>query len=68
LADGYLTIDTYKQVINNNLSGRTKRLELDSLAIFEEIKKYDYKDGERLRNIALKEHNIEKQVQKYLKL
>jgi glycosyltransferase involved in cell wall biosynthesis len=68
LADGYLDLKAYQQAINNNLSGRTKKLGLDSLGIFEEIKKYDYKDGERLRNLALKEHNIEIQVQKYLNL
>jgi len=65
-ADGYLSEKNIDLAILNNCSGRYFKKELDTNAIINELKKYNPKDASFLRNYALKNLNIKKQVETYL--
>ncbi|MEL0643540.1 UDP-glycosyltransferase [Olleya sp. Ti.3.14] len=65
-ADGYLKPDMVDLCVKNNCSGRyfKKQFEVEDLVL--ELKKYNSNDGQKLRDIALENFNINYQVDKYL--
>lgn len=65
-ADGYIDASNIKESIKNNCSGRRFKKEFDPKELIAEIKKYNPKDGEFLRGWAEENHDIKKQVDKYL--
>jgi glycosyltransferase involved in cell wall biosynthesis len=69
LMDGLITIDNVDKFIKNNCSGRFSAREIkDENDIVREMDKYSIINGEQNRNYALQNLNIEKQVDKMLKL
>lgn len=69
LGDGFLTIDNFKEVVRNNCSGRRYNKRYTAKSIAKEIlEKYNFNNSQYYRDLALKEFNIKKQVQKYLDL
>lgn len=67
-ADGYVNETSLKEIITTNCSGRYLMLKMDPYMLAAEFKKYNPYDGEYLRNYAVKNLNIETQVQQYLRL
>lgn len=65
-ADGYLDEETLKESVKNNCSGRRFKRQFNSDDIITEIKKYNAKDGDLLRAIALKDFNITTKFQEYI--
>lgn len=67
-SDGYINSNNIHDSIINNLSGRRfkKRMTIDNMVL--EIQKYNKKDGLYLRDFALKNLNINKQVDRYFEL
>lgn len=68
MADGFLDVATYFEAVKCNLSGRKFKKQLGPKKLLEEFKKYDSYYGQVMRGLALDEHNIENQIDKYLKL
>jgi glycosyltransferase involved in cell wall biosynthesis len=52
--------------LQNNCSGRYSKKTFEKESLIREFKKYNYEDSTYFRNFALKEINIEYQVNKYL--
>lgn len=65
--DGYVN-KNINEILYNNCSGRTYNISYTKDLLAEEFKKYDREDGEFLRNYTCQNLNIEKQVEKYIKL
>ncbi|MDR2601335.1 MAG: hypothetical protein LBC53_02630 [Spirochaetaceae bacterium] len=66
--DGYLTENNIELSLKNNCSGRCSGKKFNQEMFIGELKKYNKKDGIFLRNFALKELNINMNIQKYLEL
>lgn len=64
--DGYLTKEVLKSCIYYNLSGRASKLKFDTNDIKKELLKYDVEDGKVMREYAMKNLNIDLQVEKYI--
>lgn len=58
-ADGYLYPHLFNEYIKNNCSGRYNNYKFNEEDILREIKKYNPKDGSKLRKIALERLNVE---------
>lgn len=65
-ADGYMTPDLVNKCVEKNCSGRYSQLELSTQDLMLELKKYKKQDGDLLRELALKEFNIDLQTDKIL--
>lgn len=65
--DGYVN-ENINEILYNNCSGRTYNKTYTKELLIEEFKKYDKKEGNFLREFALDNLNIEKQVYKYFNL
>jgi hypothetical protein len=68
IGDGIITKDNVDDYLKNNCSGRYTKRVFDSQILAEELLKYNPQHGEDLREYALENLNIEKQVDKYLRL
>lgn len=68
LGDGYLNIENFEESLKCNCSGRSYRIEMNELALINELKKYQSDDGKLMREIALEKFNIEKSVNEYLSI
>lgn len=68
LADGYINSDNIHESIKNNLSGRRFKKKMTVKDMVAEIQKYNREDGTYLRNFALDNLNITRQVDKYIEL
>ncbi|RLJ61482.1 hypothetical protein CLV86_2502 [Lacinutrix venerupis] len=67
-ADGYLNKEILNNSIKNNCSGRYYKYKFSVNDLVNEIKKYNYKDGQFFREFALKNLNIEHQLDTYLEV
>ncbi|RKE92367.1 glycosyltransferase family protein [Ichthyenterobacterium magnum] len=65
-ADGYMTPELVYKCVEKNCSGRYSQLELSTQDLMLELKKYKKEDGDLLRELALKEFNIDLQTDKIL--
>lgn len=65
-SDGYLTPNLVEKCVENNCSGRYSKLKFSTEDLIFEFKKYRKKDGDDLRELALKSFNMNVQVDKYL--
>lgn len=65
-ADGYLTRESVLKCVKNNCSGRYFNYKFKISDLVDCFNKYDSKDGESLRKLALKDFNIIKAVEDYL--
>ena len=65
-SDGYMTPALVEKCVENNCSGRYSKLEFSTEDLISEFKKYRKKDGDALRELALKSFNMNLQVEKYL--
>jgi hypothetical protein len=68
IGDGIITKDNVDGYLKNNCSGRYTKRVFDAQILAEEILKYNPQHGKDLREYALENLNIEKQVDKYLNL
>lgn len=68
IGDGIITKDNVDDYLKNNCSGRYTKKVFNAQILAEEILKYNKQHGNDLREYALENLNIEKQVDKYLKL
>jgi hypothetical protein len=68
IGDGIITKDNVNDYLKNNCSGRYTKKVFNSQLLAEEMLKYNQQNGKDLREYALSNLNIEKQVDKYLKL
>lgn len=68
IGDGIITKDNVYDYIKNNCSGRYSKTIFDAQLLANEIKKYNKQNGADLREYALNNLNIEKQVDKYFNL
>lgn len=68
IGDGIITKDNVDDYLKNNCSGRYTKRVFDSQILAEELLKYNPQHGKDLREYALENLNIEKQVDKYLRL
>ena len=68
IGDGIITKDNVDDYLKNNCSGRYTKRVFDSQILAEELLKYNQQHGKDLREYALENLNIEKQVDKYLRL
>lgn len=68
LGDGYLNIENFEESLKCNCSGRSYGIEMNELALINELKKYRPEDGKLMREIALEKFNIEKNVDEYLSI
>jgi glycosyltransferase involved in cell wall biosynthesis len=68
VGDGIITKDNVDDYLKNNCSGRYTKRVFDAQILAEEILKYNPQHGKDLREYALENLNIEKQVDKYLNL
>ncbi|MFW6174072.1 MAG: hypothetical protein ACOC5T_10035, partial [Elusimicrobiota bacterium] len=66
--DGMINNKSYLEIRKNNFSGRRYRGSISKDIIIKELKKYNYKQGERNRKLILQHHNINNTVQNYLDL
>lgn len=66
LGDGYLNKDNIMQSLKYNCSGRGTSRNFTKELFVKELKKYNKSDGVYMREFALKNLNIEVNVQKYL--
>jgi hypothetical protein len=68
IGDGIITKNNVDDYLKNNCSGRYTKRVFDAQILAEEILKYNPQHGKDLREYALENLNIEKQVDKYLNL
>lgn len=68
IGDGIITKENVNDFLKNNCSGRFSMKEFSYKTLVDELKKYDSKYGDQLRDYALNHLNIKQQVDKYLKL
>jgi len=66
--DGMVTSQNIDGFLENNCSGRKTQTPVTKENLLSEIEKYDFTQGQRNREYALENLNIQKQVQEYLKL
>ena len=66
--DGYATPETMLEFRKSNCSGRAKKIPVTPEAMIEEFRKYDPKDGERLREYVKENNAVEKIAEQYLAL
>jgi len=64
-SDGYLNSEIMESSILYNCSGRRFKKVFSVEDIIQELKKYNFRTGDYLRNYAIENLNIEKQVEKY---
>lgn len=68
MGDGYLNSQNFEESLKCNCSGRSYGIEMDELALINELKKFNPEDGKLMREIALEKFNIEKNVDEYLSI
>jgi len=68
VGDGLLTPDTIDKSLENNCSGRALKLRFDEQMVLDEFAKYDDTLGDYFRDYALKNFNMDIQIEKYLGL
>lgn len=68
IGDGIITKHNVNDYLENNCSGRYTKKVFNAQLLAEEMLKYNQQHGTDLREYALNSLNIEKQVDKYLKL
>lgn len=68
IGDGLVTDDNFSSFMLNNCSGRYSKKAFSDEDIKTELLKYNKEQGLRNREIALKELNIDLQIEKYLNL
>ena len=66
--DGMITNKSYFEIRKNNCSGRRYRGSISVNTLIDEFKKYDPEQGKMNRQLILKDHDIKKTVQQFLKL
>jgi methyl-accepting chemotaxis protein len=66
--DGMLTPQLYEESIQNNLSGRRYHKKLTKDLFEEELNKYSVSNAEKMREIADKNHNRERNISKILSI
>ena len=68
VGDGLLTPESIDKSLENNCSGRALKKRFDENLVLEEFAKYNSSLGEYFRDYALKNFNMDIQLQKYLSL
>ena len=66
VGDGLLTADTIDKSLENNCSGRAFKKRFTEAMVLEEFAKYDSSLGDYFRDYALKNFNMDIQLEKYL--
>ncbi len=65
-ADGYLEPELFHAFVQHNCSGRYRDLQFDEDDLMREFEKYNSKDGEKLREIAVEKLNVARTTQELL--
>tara|TARA_R100001443_G_scaffold106598_1_gene116054 strand:- start:5754 stop:6635 length:882 start_codon:yes stop_codon:yes gene_type:complete len=68
LMDGMVTSHNIDGFLENNCSGRKTQQPVTKESLINEINKYDHTQGNKNREYALENLNIQKQIQEYLQL
>lgn len=64
--DGLITEENFYEIQRNNFSGKSFNIRFNGKSLANEIRKYDYRLGKKLRELVLKENSKEKIVDKIL--
>jgi len=68
IGDGFVTDENFGKYLTHNCSGRYRKRQFKEDGLRSELKKYSPGMGKKLREFAVENLNIEKQVDKYLAL